>query len=133
MPWLGICPPVGRWDGIELTIHSHGSLDNITPDRMTATQFVIYGFALWRISSLFVNEEGPFHIFKWLRELAGIKHHDTGAIGHVPERFLAQALSCMWCLSLWVSFVFIPFFGFATAFALSAFAILIDMTIKRLQ
>lgn len=100
---------------------------------MTPTQFLIYGLAVWRVASLFVNETGPFHIFQWLRERAGIVHHDNGAIAVIPERFFPQVLSCVWCASLWIALPFAFFYGIAITFALSAFAILLETTIKRLQ
>lgn len=105
---------------------------------MTLTQFIVYSLAIWRIANLFVNEAGPFFVFKAIREWAGIVHDDAGNPFLVPDNFTAQALSCVWCMSLWVGFFFTIFlltlpniaFYVATTFAFSTLAILIDTYIK---
>lgn len=51
-------------------------------------QLVFLSFATWRISSLLVNEEGPFKVFVWFRE----KTHSLGGL-----------LDCLWCTSVWVA------------------------------
>lgn len=51
-------------------------------------QLVLLSFAAWRVSSLLVNEEGPFRIFEWFRE----KTHSLGGL-----------LDCLWCTSVWVA------------------------------
>lgn len=101
---------------------------------MTFTQFIVYSLAVWRIASLLVRESGPFGMFKTFREWAGIRHDDAGFPAIVPDNFLAQALNCVWCSSIWVAFFFTIFMLFlpvlslqiATIFALSTMAILID-------
>lgn len=60
-------------------------------------------FATWRLTSLIVNEEGPFDIFVNLRKYIGI---ETNAYGvNVGNNVIAKALTCIWCTSLWVSFL----------------------------
>jgi hypothetical protein len=106
---------------------------------MTLTFFLIFGLATWRIASLFVQEDGPFFMFRRLRELAGIEHDDDGGIVLIPDTFFALALSCMWCCSIWVGaawtvlWLLFPEFSakLATVFALSAAAIWIDSRVKR--
>lgn len=51
----------------------------------------ILGFACWRISSLLVNEEGPFEIFSRLR----------GKFFDKP--LFAGLFSCVWCMSVWIA------------------------------
>jgi len=51
---------------------------------------VILGLATWRVSHLFVWEDGPFDIFIKFQKLIG------------PSRFLSSLFSCVWCLSVWV-------------------------------
>lgn len=97
---------------------------------MTAMQFIIYGLAVWRVSSLLVHEQGPFNVFTKIRELAGIQHDTDGKVWIIPSNFFAQVLSCVWCVSLWVSFVFI-FEGISTVLALSAMAILIERAVRK--
>lgn len=97
---------------------------------MTAMQFIIYGLAVWRVSSLLVHEQGPFNVFTRIRGLAGIQHDVDGNVWIIPNRFLAQVLSCVWCVSLWVSLVFI-FEGISTVLALSAMAILIERVVRK--
>lgn len=94
---------------------------------------LVYGLAVWRVASMFVREEGPAHIFRTIRELTGIVHSDT-EVAIIPDRFLAQVISCVWCLSLWVGAFWTVFWlvspewslKVAVPFAFSAVAIIVD-------
>lgn len=105
---------------------------------LTLTQFIVYSFAIWRISNLFVNEGGPWLVFKSIREWSGIQHDDGGQPFLIPDNITAQALSCVWCMSLWIGFFFTIFllifpvisYYVAVTFAFSTLAILIDTYIK---
>jgi hypothetical protein len=100
---------------------------------MTPLEFAVYCLATWRISSLLVNEAGPFDIFVKIREVFGIKHKDKIPYEY-PETFFTQLLSCVWCVSIWVAMVVtllwlsIPVVAFVLSlpFAISAGAIIID-------
>jgi len=75
---------------------------------MTTLDFIVYCLATWRISSLLVNEAGPFDVFVKIREVFGIKHKD-GVPYEYPDTFFAQLLSCIWCTSIWVA-IFLTLF-----------------------
>lgn len=100
---------------------------------------VIYCLAVWRISSLFVREAGPFQVFAKIRTLVGIEHDDNGTPWLIPDTFLAQLLGCVWCFSLWIGggmtilILALPTFAlpFATIFAFSGGAVLLDTFIQR--
>ncbi len=87
--------------------------------------YILLTLATWRLASLLVNEEGPFHIFEKLRWWAGIRKEE------IRDGFLAGVFSCVWCCSLWVggawTLAWILFPGavewLALPFALSAAAI----------
>lgn len=78
-------------------------------------EFLILALATWRLSSLMVNEDGPFKMFEYVRQLPG-------------------PFECIWCFSVWVgiflsiSFITIPLYTtwFCMPFALSTVAILVD-------
>lgn len=99
---------------------------------------LIFGLATWRIASLLVREEGPFHVFEKFREWSGIRHGLDGEIELIPPNLLAGILSCVWCCSIWVAFglwIFHFIFPiaatwFATALSLSAVAIVFDKFVK---
>lgn len=105
---------------------------------MILTVLLIFPLAVWRISSLLVHEQGPFRVFVWLRERAGIGHDADWNPREVPDGFFAQLLGCVWCLSLWVGLFFTVLFSLAPAwsvwcaapFAFSAGAILFETLIK---
>lgn len=97
---------------------------------MSVTEILIYGLAVWRLSSLLVSEAGPFHIFQWVRERVGIRHFDDGTVAAIPGNIFAQILSCVWCASLWISFVFIQN-GIAVVLAISAIAILVEKAVRK--
>lgn len=101
---------------------------------MTPLDFVILCLATWRVSVLFSKEEGPFDVFKRLREKTGIQHDDNGEVLMIPHKFFAELLSCVWCTSIWVGAFWGLFWlalpnvciAFAILFAFSSAAILID-------
>lgn len=105
---------------------------------MNLIPFVSFVLAVWRISNLLVEEEGPFHVFQRIREMAGIVHDDTGVPSMIPDRFFSNLLSCVWCTSMWVALgMTIFWFLFPQAaflasipFALSAGAIMTDKFVK---
>lgn len=105
---------------------------------MTITNLIIYGMATWRVARLFVSEEGPFHIFRRIREWAGIEHDTDGNPLIVPLHFFAQLLSCVWCSSMWAGFGWTAFWlispeislKFAVPFALSTLALMIERYLR---
>ena len=106
---------------------------------MPATHIIVYILAVWRISSLFVREGGPFRMFVHIREWAGIQHDEQGMPWMIPDTFFAQLLGCIWCFSVWVGVGLLPFIlflpefaiRFAIPFALSAGAIALDGFIQK--
>lgn len=112
---------------------------------------IVLALATWRISSLFVNEDGPWFIFVIFREWSGIyftypyhvppsSPHDFGKEKVVPLRLLPQILSCIWCTSVYVggiliiAYYFFPALTFYASlpFALSALAILFNLVVEKL-
>ena len=97
---------------------------------MTLVELIVFGLATWRISSLLVDEPGPFRMFIRLRELVGITHDADDNVEMIPGGLLPGILSCVWCCSMWVGILitiisFVPYsFYFALPFALSALAII---------
>jgi len=93
-------------------------------------EFIVLALATWRISSLFVDEPGPFRIFIRIRELTGITHDMDDNVVIIPDGFLPSILSCIWCFGFWAGlfwtlmFIFVPcWFYFALPLALNAVAI----------
>lgn len=80
---------------------------------MTLTYLLIFILAAWRITSLLVHEDGPFFVFKRLREITGIAHDENGDVFEVPETFWAILFSCVWCCSIWVSLGWYLFWAFS--------------------
>lgn len=69
---------------------------------MTLTALIIYGLATWRLTSMLVNESGPWDIFVHLRELCGITHDELKQKVIIPDGILPGIFSCVWCCSIWV-------------------------------
>lgn len=105
---------------------------------MRIVELIVFGLATWRIASLLVNEDGPWFMFYRLRERVGIGHDAQRRILTIPDRFLAQVLSCVWCCSIWVGFGWLGFWWLfpevvlklATAFSFSAVAIMIEKWVR---
>lgn len=101
---------------------------------MTFLEFFILGLAAWRLASMVVRERGPWDMFVWARERAGIVHDEDKIPTVYPDKFFAQLLSCTWCFSMWVGtfwifmYLLIPplTIAIAAVFALSTAAIVID-------
>ena len=111
---------------------------------MTLVELIVFGLATWRVSSLLVDEVGPFRIFLKLRQLVGIQHDVDDFVSIVPDTFLASLLSCVWCTSVWVGLFWVIMFYvckitnivlfaqlIAMPFALSAVAIITSRLVSR--
>lgn len=102
-------------------------------------ELLTFGLATWRIAAMLVYEDGPKYILKAFRERVGIEYDIKGEIETVKENLLAGVLSCLWCCSVWVGAFFVLLHLFyplmamkiATAFALSAVAIVVDHFITK--
>ncbi len=60
--------------------------------------------AVWRLTSLFVREDGPFDIFARLRRYFGVYYDNESVM--TGNNVMAEALICVWCFSVWVSLPF---------------------------
>ena len=91
---------------------------------------IIMALAAWRVASVITSEDGLWDMWKRLRAIMGIKHHDDGSISHIPEKTLAKLFGCLWCISVWVGFItyiawyFVPIMVWILA--ISTGAIIVD-------
>jgi hypothetical protein len=63
-------------------------------------EFIIVGLAVWRLSSLIVNEDGPFEVFAKFRDFSGVRY-DSFSKPYGKNQF-ANLITCVWCTSVWV-------------------------------
>lgn len=104
---------------------------------MDVLLFIITALATWRISSMFVREDGPFDVFDRIRILAGVRYDiDDIAYG---TNVISSLLSCLWCTSIWVAFVTALYLRpvgvadwFVMSLALSAMSILFDKVLNKI-
>lgn len=88
--------------------------------------------AAWRVSSLFVNEDGPFGMFAKLRAAAGINYDEYS--NAYSTTFWGGLFNCLWCFSVWVGLGLMIAYSLypnqtilaCLPFALSAGAILVN-------
>ncbi len=66
--------------------------------------FLLAVLATWRVTSLFVFEEGPFEVFERIRYAAGVYFLDPDT--QRPVGMFGKLLECFWCTSFWVA---VPF------------------------
>lgn len=62
--------------------------------------FVIASMAVWRLSSLFAMEDGPFNIFRKIRVI----------VARISKP-IWDGLICMWCNSVWFGMIVAIFFA----------------------
>lgn len=76
-----------------------------------ARNLLILSAAIWRISYMLVYEDGPLFVFERARELAGLRYdinseHTIPSYYSIARKSLCGLFSCVYCMSVWVSFVF---------------------------
>lgn len=63
-------------------------------------RIIVGGVATWRVSHMLLYENGPFHIFRFIRIRLGVIYH------HSEENYVVgykyEITTCIWCLSMWV-------------------------------
>ena len=97
---------------------------------------VILGLAVWRVSSLLVNEEGPWELFARLRHRLGVRYDVRSK--PIGTTMVSKALTCVWCTSVWVGtgggvfYLLAPRLTMALCLplALSAVAILVNKAVE---
>ena len=66
---------------------------------MSLNIFFYLGLAAWRLASLVANEDGPWMIFKRLRQRA---EHWCNKYRFCRELGVYDLFSCEWCNSVWI-------------------------------
>ena len=100
--------------------------------------FFFLSLAAWRLASLVANEDGPWQIFKRLRQSAEqmCKRHKF-----CSELGLYELFSCEWCNSIWIGVLLTLLYLWvgdsilylALPLALSTVAIIIKYVVQVLQ
>lgn len=67
---------------------------------MQVYKFVLIGMAVWRLSSLLANEDGPFDVFARFRNLLGVEYDKNGE--SFGTTWISKGIICTWCISVWV-------------------------------
>jgi hypothetical protein len=99
---------------------------------MDLTTIIVLALATWRVTSLLVNEEGPWGILVRLRHFVGVRYDEYSQV--YGTNILAEGLSCTWCASVWLGAAMTAAalaapdvaLWLALPFALSASAILME-------
>lgn len=84
---------------------------------------LVRGLAVYRVSRLLVEEDGPFRVLYNLRKKTGIQYTTYGEVFSYPDW---NPLACMYCTSIWVGILMacLPR-RLSVPFALSAIVVLI--------
>ena len=61
--------------------------------------YLILALAVFRLSSLFAEEEGPFHLFDRIRHFIGVRYDVNGL--PMGNNVIANGITCVWCNSVW--------------------------------
>lgn len=73
--------------------------------------FLVVSLAVWRVSNMFINEDGPLDIFYGIRLRLErfFERYNKGGSRSVMKAiscFLYSLFSCVWCMSVWIGFGF---------------------------
>lgn len=96
---------------------------------LTPLHFAVLALATWRISSLIINDDGPFEVFAKFRHLVGVRYNEHSEAYGTSE--LAELFTCICCFSIWVGtawalfYYFYPVIAFWLALPLSFSAVAI--------
>jgi len=63
---------------------------------------LVWSLAVFRVTHLFIADDGPFGAFRKLRGRAGV-FNENGTVVVTREWLWSGLLSCHWCLSVWVA------------------------------
>ena len=95
--------------------------------------FTFATLAVWRATYMVVEDEGPFGVFRWVRE-----HVDQ-----YQKTWVGRGLNCMWCVSWWTALaatLWLWYFGWVDGtlipiwwFALSAGSCIIQTLFERVM
>ena len=66
--------------------------------------YLVIALAVWRLSSLLVNELGPYVILERLRNKVGVKIEPNTLIPYGSNQF-AELFVCVWCMSFWIGII----------------------------
>ena len=120
--------PGAHASGLDVSVYSPAFLYYKTV--INIVDLIILGLAVFRLSSLFANEHGPFDLFGHVRRLTGMRYDKQSQA--VPTTELSRGLMCVWCNSVWfgiaLAFVYLlwqPVIWFYLPFAISSIAIII--------
>lgn len=97
---------------------------------MEVYKFILIGMAVWRLSSLLANEDGPFDLFARIRNAVGVKYNKESET--YGTNWFSKGIICVWCNSIWVAGLVAIYFSddFAIwlihTLALSTTAIIVD-------
>lgn len=106
---------------------------------MSIFDFIVISLACWRITSLFVAEDGPGEILAKFRNWVGVRYDERSR--PYGKNVFAKAMLCIWCFSVWVclmaTLLAIPanihkyIIWLLMPFALSTMVIVLDSFISR--
>lgn len=71
-----------------------------TSNTPTPLQLSVAAIATWRLSHMFLKENGPFRVFRQGREALGVVYDPVDEDFIVSARY--EITTCIWCLSMWV-------------------------------
>ena len=69
---------------------------------VAVTDIVLTGLSVFVVSFMIHSLDGPFDVFKKLREHYGVYYDDNGDTHVESDGFMAKLLSCYWCTATWV-------------------------------
>lgn len=56
--------------------------------------------ATWRIAHMLIHENGPWRVFRRVRELLGVVYYDDDTNDVLTAKY--EITTCIWCLSMWI-------------------------------
>ncbi len=69
---------------------------------MSLLSLVLMALATWRLMTLLVYEDGPWHLLTRFRGAFGVLHDDDGPMGW-PTSMPGSLFRCTSCMGLWIA------------------------------
>lgn len=86
------------------------------------TEHILLALVTYRIAYAIAIEHGPFNLLQRIRLLLGAAYDEAGNL-EPPKHWLADGITCVFCISFWVGLILAWAFGYNPLYGLAYSAV----------